>query len=96
MQTSIIIDAASLAIALSPNMQAMSMLSDEMELVSSLTSTLASFKEDPGVAAAGRQKSSVAMAARADHHTPHSRDPDVWPPPTPLEPRFVLHKWGWG
>lgn len=61
------------------------MLSDELELVASLTSTLASFKEDPSVAAGGgggggRYKS--AAASREDHHT---RDPDVWPPPTPIE-----------
>ena len=60
--------------------QALGMLSDELELVSSLTSTLASFKEDPNVAAGGRYKS--AAASREDHHT---RDPDVWPPPTPIE-----------
>lgn len=60
------------------------MLSDELELVSSLTSTLASFKEDPSVAAGGRQRSAGSKPGREDHHP---RDPDVWPPPTPVESR---------
>lgn len=65
-------------------LQALSMLSDELELVSSLTSTLASFKEDPSVAAGGRQRSAGSKPGREDHHP---RDPDVWPPPTPVESR---------
>lgn len=72
-------------------LQALGMLSDELELVSSLTSTLASFKEDPSVAAGGaagggRHKFTAAVSKpeREDHHT---RDPDIWPPPTPIESR---------
>lgn len=59
------------------------MLNEELELVSSLTSTLASFKEDPTLAAGGpgRQKSAPSRPPREDHHP---RDPDVWlPPPEP-------------
>lgn len=59
----------------------MDILNDELELVKSLTSILASFKEDPSMGAGGRQKSSASKL-------PHSKDPDVWPPPTPLEPRY--------
>ena len=73
-------------------MQALNMLDDELELVKSLTSTLASFKEDPGIAAGARQRSS--NAGREDHRAPHSRDPDVWAPPTPLEPRLVRDRGG--
>lgn len=58
------------------HLQSLGMLNDELELVKSLTSTLASFKEDPTVAL-GRQRSSEPP-----------RDPDVWPPPTPQEPRY--------
>lgn len=71
------------------------MLTDELELVNSLTSTLASFKEDHAVGAVGavnRHKlvsASSNRAGREDHHAPHSRDPDVWPPPTPVESRWV-------
>ena len=74
------------------------MLTDELELVNSLTSTLASFKEDCAVGG-NRHKPvpvSSSRAGREDHHAPHSRDPDVWPPPTPVEPRLVwfLEKMG--
>ena len=55
------------------------MLVDELELVRSLSSTLASFKEDPSVANGSRQK--------PQNRGEPPRDPDVWPPPTPLEPR---------
>ena len=66
-------------------MQSLSMLNDELELVKSLTSTLASFKEDPAVAAGGgRHKSGLTPSN--DHSVP-SHDPDVWLPPTPQEPR---------
>ena len=57
------------------------MLNDELELVKSLTATLASFKEDPSVAI-GRYKSGGGASEQP-------RDPDVWPPPTPQEPRYV-------
>lgn len=58
------------------------MLLKELELVKSLTSTLSSFKEDPTIAArrggggGGREESPS-----------QPRDPDVWPPPTPIESR---------
>ena len=66
------------------------MLNKELDLVSSLNSSLASFKEDPSTAAAGgRQR---LPGARSDRDgavvSLHSRDPDVWPPPTPQEPRY--------
>ena len=66
------------------------MLKDELELVKSLTSTLASFKEDPNMAAgiAGRQKTPAGgIRGGREDMAPHSRDPDVWPPPTPQEQR---------
>ena len=70
------------------------MLSEELELINSLTSTLASFKEDPGSVGGGvaksRSSSSSGGGGREEHHhhhVPHTRDPDVWPPPTPVEAR---------
>ena len=72
------------------------MLTDELELVSSLTSTLSSFKEDTsGGGGGGARPRNIGGAGRAvgggggrdDHHTAHTRDPDVWPPPTPVESR---------
>ena len=56
------------------------MLSDELELVKSLTTVLSSFKEDPSIAA-GRHKA-------VDRASEQPRDPDVWPPPTPQEQRY--------
>lgn len=55
--------------------QCLNMLTDEQELVKSLSSTLSSFKEEPGMAAGGARTSE------------QPRDRDVWPPPTPQEPR---------
>ncbi len=63
----------------SASFQALSMLNEELELVKSLTSTLDSFKEDPSLAARQKPRPSEPYS------TPH--DPDVWPPPTPVEPR---------
>ncbi len=70
------------------------MLNDELELVNSLTSTLSSFKEDPGGMGGGAKhrpplggRAGGGGGGREDHHAPHSRDPDVWPPPTPVEAR---------
>ena len=40
----------------------------------SLSATLSSFKEDPAV--------SVRQSSGVDHSP---KDPDIWPPPTPLE-----------
>ena len=71
-------------------LQAQSMLNDELELINSLTSTLSSFKEDPtmGGVARGRPPARAGGGgAKEDPHGPHSRDPDVWPPPTPVESR---------
>ena len=59
------------------------MLNDELELVKSLTGTLASFKEDPSVAI-GRQRPVGGGASE------QPRDPDVWPPPTPQEHRYNM------
>ena len=61
-------------------LQALGMLNDEMGLVSSLMGTLASFKEDPG----GRQRSVGGNKPKEERQP---RDPDVWPPPTPVESR---------
>lgn len=55
------------------------MLNEELELVKGLTTTLASFKEDPSMSARAK--------ARAEETPTVSHDPDVWPPPTPQEPR---------
>lgn len=67
------------------------MLKDELELVNSLTSTLSSFKEDPGSMGGGaRQRPPLGRAGGGgakEDRVSHSRDPDVWPPPTPVEAR---------
>ncbi len=55
------------------------MLTDELELIKSLSSTLASFKEEP-----------VAPASRGGRDSEQSRDKDVWPSPTPHEPRYIV------
>ncbi len=65
------------------------MLSKELEVVKSLSSTLSSFKEDPTTAAGVPR--SRGLGGRGDREeaggVARSRDPDVWPPPTPQEPR---------
>ena len=54
------------------------MLNKELDLVKSVSSTLSSFKQDP------------TLAARSIHTEDSStRDPDVWPPPTPAEGRLA-------
>lgn len=64
-----------------PYHKALGMLNKEMGLVKSLSATLSSFKEDP------------TIAARHSAHTeePAPRDPDVWPPPTPVENRLETY-----
>ena len=52
------------------------MLTDELELIKSLSSTLASFKKEPVFTSGGGHSSEQ-----------QSHDKDVWPPPTPQEPR---------
>ena len=59
--------------------QSLGLVNKELDLVKSLTAVLSSFKEDPGLAP--RQNIYV--------EGPSSRDPDVWPPPTPVEYRCV-------
>ena len=51
------------------------MLRKELELVKSLSKTLASFKED----------STMASGQNRSEDDEISADPDVWPPPTPVE-----------
>ena len=66
------------------------MLNKELDLVSSLNFTLASFKEDPSMSAGGgggRQRLLGARGDRDDAVISYHRDPDVWPPPTTQEPR---------
>lgn len=65
------------------------MLNKELEIVKSLSSTLSSFKEDPSIAAGGGGRARVfgGRGDRGDAASAHVRDPDVWPPPTPQEPR---------
>ena len=59
------------------------MLNSELEVIKSITTTLSSFMEDPSIAV-GRHKSGGGASEQ-------SRDPDVWPPPTPQEPRYLTH-----
>ena len=46
-----------------------------------MTTTLGSFMEDHSIAV-GRHKSGGGASEQL-------RDPDVWPPPTPQEPRYM-------
>lgn len=68
-------------------LQALAMLNKELGVVRSLSSTLSSFKEDPSIAAGGVGRAR-AFGGRDDAASAHVRDPDVWPPPTPQEPRY--------
>ena len=52
-------------------------LKKEHELIMQILSTLASFRADPSIAAGGDHRKK-----KEDNPT---RDPDVWPPPTPQE-----------
>lgn len=56
-------------------------LKKEHELTKQMISTLSSFRVDPSLAAAANDRRSKKEDENA------KRDPDVWPPPTPQEPR---------
>ena len=62
-------------------LQALGMLNNELELIKSMTATLGSFMEDHSVAV-GRHKSGGGVREEL-------RDPDVWLPSTPQEPRYM-------
>jgi len=53
-------------------------LKKEHELIKQIIGTLASFRADPSIAAGGGEH----RRKKEDNPT---RDPDVWPPPTPQE-----------
>ena len=57
-------------------------LKKEHELTKQMVSTLSSFRVDPSLAAGSDQHS------RKKEDESAKRDPDVWPPPTPQEPRY--------
>lgn len=58
-------------------------LKKEHELTKKMISTLASFRTDPSLAAA----SGSDRYSKKKEEENSKRDPDVWPPPTPQEPR---------
>ena len=65
--------------------QAREQLAQEYEQVKDISSTLASFKTDsPGFSPAACDN------RRLGRFEEPTRDPDVWPPPTPIEQRCVL------
>ena len=68
-------------------LQALAMLNKELKVVVSLSSTLSSFKEDPTTAAGGPRAGRGGVREEAGGVARAPRDPDVWPPPTPQEPR---------
>jgi len=57
-------------------------IAQEYEQVKDISSILASFKTDNS-----RATSSYASYNEPHHHEEPTRDPDVWPPPTPVEHR---------
>ena len=57
----------------------MGLLNKELDLVKSLSATIASFKEG-----------SAAPVRHNFQEGPPSRDPDVWPPPTPADHTRLL------
>jgi len=59
-------------------------LKKEHELTKQMISTLSSFRVDPSLAAAAAG-SDRYLRKKEDENA--KRDPDVWPPPTPQEPR---------
>lgn len=64
-------------------------LKKEHELTKQMISTLSSFRVDPAVAtgAGGDRYSKKKEDERKKEDEHAKRDPDVWPPPTPQEPR---------
>ena len=62
-------------------LQALETLNSELEVVKS--AMVGSFV-DPWRTAIGRHKSGGGVSEQP-------RDPDVWPPPTPQEPRYLTH-----
>ena len=60
-------------------------LKKEHELTKQMISTLSSFRVDPSLAAGGAAGDRHSRKKEEDHVV--KRDPDVWPPPTPQEPR---------
>ena len=58
-------------------------LKKEHELTKQMISTLSSFRVDPSLAAAAPSD----RYSRKKEDESAKRDPDVWPPPTPQEPR---------
>lgn len=58
-------------------------VAQEFEQVKDISSTLASFKTDNSRPSAYSQVSGYDEGRR--HYEEPTRDPDVWPPPTPVE-----------
>ena len=63
----------------------MDQLKKEHELTKQMTATLSSFRVDPSLAAAANDR---RYRKREDESV--KRDPDIWPPPTPQEPRLDI------
>ena len=63
-------------------------LKKERELTKQMISTLSSFRIDPSLAAGVSERLSRKKEdERKKEDDNAKRDPDVWPPPTPQEPR---------
>ena len=60
----------------------------EYEIVKDLTKVLQSFKSDSSRSAYSQQDYGSRFEDYSRHEEP-TRDPDVWPPPTPVENRLV-------
>jgi hypothetical protein len=60
-------------------------ISDEYEQVKDITKILASFKQDSHKAYNNYDNYNAYGAEDYSRHEEPTRDPDVWPPPTPVE-----------
>ena len=66
-----------------------SAISQEYEHVKDITNTLSSFKSESRSAYSHNQDYDAKYGDYGRHEEP-TRDPDVWPPPTPIEHKFVI------
>ena len=63
-------------------------ISQEYEHVKDITNTLSSFRTESRSAYSHNPDYEPKFGDYARHEEP-TRDPDVWPPPTPIEHKFV-------
>lgn len=74
--------------------QARDLISQEHDRVKDINETLASFKSNNPRHHQGENDYGSPFQDYARHEEP-TRDPDVWPPPTPVEYRLVIIQLAW-